>query len=427
MWQIFDITINFFQAILMTYYINRRCLLRKHSFYYDIALIFCICTVITLLDCVQIYYLDNLVFLVPFLFSICFRKCRVVDLLFWCLLLCIVFSLDSTLASGLVYALAGAKWEDLLSNDSYRFFYIISANLLHTVLIVLICNIHRNNHSTSYSVIFFFLLSLLAQFSSAECFFASQIHIIDQTYYATYGSIGLLFSMIFTIVLYELILKETELRRKLELEMQTTRLINSHQEELRTIYSNMLSTQHDLRHRITAAEEILAHNKDSYQDAIDMLQSTSVLNEYITGNIGTDAVLAAKTAVMNDNNIHFSFNPCPLSNLPLPERDFIILLANMLDNAIEAVMRIPFSVSDREIYLSFSRTWNIFSICCINSIDPKTIHQKDDMFISSKEHPELHGYGIRSIQKIVEAAGGLSEFTSDNECFYVKIILPMED
>lgn len=427
MWSVFETTINFYQASLITYYVNKRCALQKHSFLYDIILIICIGATITLLDTVNIYYLDNLVFLLPIIFSMILRKSHITDVFFWCTLLCIVFSIDSTLASSLVYALTGTNWTQMINSDSFRLFYIISANLFHTVLSVFICNIHRNGSSISFRALLCLFLLLLAQLSAAECFFASQIQAIHSNYFATYGCVGLFFSIVLTVVLYEIMHKESDIRRKLEIEMQTTQLTKAHQEELRTIYSNMLSAQHDLRHRILAAEEILAKNEGSFQDAINMLQNTDVLDEFITGNIGVDAVLAAKSAVMKENSIHFSFYPCPLSNLPLSEQDFVVLLSNILDNAIEAVMRLPISAKSREICLSFSHTWNIFSIACNNHFNPKTIQQRDGIYISSKEQPEIHGYGIRSIKKTVEDTGGLVEFTSDNEKFYVKIMLPMED
>ena len=79
----------------------------------------------------------------------------------------------------------------------------------------------------------------------------------------------------------------------------------------------MLSTQHDLRHRITVAEKILAANGAcAPQEAIDLLKDTKVLNEYITGNVAMDAILASKTAVMQEAGIRYDFYPVPLNKLP---------------------------------------------------------------------------------------------------------------
>ena len=428
MWQVFEIIINFYQATIMTFYVNRRCNLRKHNLLYDIAILLCIGTAITCLDYVHIYILDDLIFILPLAFSIFFRKGGIFDNFFWCILLGVIFSIDSTFTSSILSSITGAGWEDLLKQNDARMLYVVGANLLHTILIMSVCNIRRKDVTVSYGVTACFLLSLLSQFISAECFYLIRTKTTGDLSSATYGSVGLFLSMILTIVLYEIMIRETDARRKLELETQTSQLIGDHQEELRIIYSNMLSTQHDLRHRISVAEELLLHNETKMtHQAIDLLKDTEILNEFVTGNMGVDAVLVAKTATMKEAGITFSFYPCPLIKLPIPERDFVVLLSNILDNAIEAVMRLDTSSSSREVKLVLSRTWDIFSVICENDLNPSMIHQQDGEFISSKAHPELHGYGIRSVQRTVEDAGGLAEFSIEKKKFVVRIMLPMEE
>lgn len=428
MWQAFEIGINFYQAAIITFYVNKRCNLRKHSFISDIALLLCIGVAITCLDHVHIYLLDDLIYIFPLAYALYYRKGKLTDVLFWCVLLGMIFSIASTFTSGLLSSITGAGWKDMLEKSDVRILYIIGANLLDTLLIVIICNIGRKNAVVSRGAITCFLLSLLAQFISAECFYLIRIQAAGDLSAATYGSIGLLVTMVLTIVLYEIMIREADIRRKLELEAQTIQLADAHQEELRTIYSNMLATQHDLRHRIAAAEEILSQNDaNTTREAMDLLKETRVLNEFVTGNMGVDAVLVAKSATMKEAGIHFSFYPCPLVKLPVHERDFVVLLSNILDNAIEAVMRLPAASSSREVKLVLSRNWDIFSIICENDMDPETICQQDGVFISSKAHPELHGYGIRSIQRTVDDAGGLAEFTMEKRKFAVKIMLPMEE
>ena len=427
-WPAFEIAANFYQATIMTFYVNKRCSLKNHSIGYDIALIICIGLTITGLDYIHVYLLDDIVFFLPLLFAVIFRKGRLADIIFWCILLGVIFSIDATFSSGIISTLTGAKWEQMLEKGNARLLYIIGANLLHTIIIVSICNIGRKNAGVSRGATVCFLLSLLVQFAAAECFFLIQIQASGNLSSALYGSIGLFISMILNIILYEIMIREADIRRELELESQTAQLIDAHQEELRTIYSNMLSTQHDLRHRIAAAEEILSQNDiNKTHEAMELLKNTKVLNEFVTGNIGVDAVLVAKSAVMKAASIKFSYYLCPLSQLPIHEREFVVLLSNILDNAIEAVMKLPPASSPREIKLTLSRNWDIFSIVCENNMNPDTIHQQDGFFLSSKIHPELHGYGIRSIQRTVDDAGGLVEFSIDTNIFSVRIMLPMEE
>ena len=138
-------------------------------------------------------------------------------------------------------------------------------------------------------------------------------------------------------------------------------------------------------------------------------------------------MLASKSAVIDENHIRLRFYPIPLGQLPLPETKFAVLLSNILDNAIEGVMRLPEISESREIELIFSRNWDMFSIICKNDADISTIVRKNNQFISSKTHPNLHGYGTKSMQRTVEEAGGLIEYEIEDNKFVVNILLPMEE
>ncbi len=107
-----------------------------------------------------------------------------------------------------------------------------------------------------------------------------------------------------------------------------------------------------------------------------------------------------------------------------------MLLANILDNAIEGVLRIPGKEQEDsrgEIILTMNRNWNNFLIQCINDYDKTQVQQEDGVFLSSKDSPEVHGIGTRSIRKIVSDAGGLVDFSMGETQFTVDIILPMTD
>ena len=100
-----------------------------------------------------------------------------------------------------------------------------------------------------------------------------------------------------------------------------------------------------------------------------------------------------------------------------------MLLGNLLDNAIEGVMRLPASNPTRTIHLSFSKVWEMLFISCTNDIDEKQIKRHGSEFVSTKEHPELHGFGTKSMKKIVYDAGGTIDFNIEHGKFSVEIML----
>lgn len=188
----------------------------------------------------------------------------------------------------------------------------------------------------------------------------------------------------------------------------------------------MLAEQHDLRHRVAAAEEILtaATVDDGQRSSIlQLLQSDAQTRLFITGSVAVDAILKAKSTVMENAGITFEFVEYPLMPLPISEQNFCMLLGNLLDNAIEGVMRLPASAPSRCIRLSFSKVWNMLFITCTNDADGSTIKRHGDEFISTKEHPELHGFGMKNMKKIVDAADGTLEYKIGQNRFTVEIML----
>jgi Signal transduction histidine kinase regulating citrate/malate metabolism len=339
-----------------------------------------------------------------------------------------IFSIDSTLTSSLITLLTNATWDEMLAQGDVRIIYVTSANLLHTLIIASLATFTRKHHIIYPGGAVCLLLSLGVQLAVAECFFVIRILSPMERPLTAYGSLGMLVSMILTVALHEIMIKQTERQLELEVESQANQLINAHQEDLRAIYSSMLSTQHDLRHRIIAAEQMLMSQQDKASSEVaELLKDTDVLHEYVTGNISVDAILTSKTAVMQKSDIHFSFYSTPLDQLPLSEKQFIIILSNILDNAIEGIMRLPSDACSREIKLIFSRNWDIFSVICENDMNPETISFKDGNFVSSKEVSFMHGFGTQSVRKIVESAGGMIDYSAEDKKFIVNIMLPMEE
>lgn len=428
MWPYAEIVVNIYQAFLITYYTVTRCNLPKHSSFYDLLVMAIITVGIFLCENLTPYVLQNVLFLIPLAYAIFLRKTHFWDTLFWIAVMGIIFSSSITVVSMFISAFGVvAGWTEMLEPGKSRLLFLFSSNILITFLLYVISRIKNVTCSLPPRTSVCFVLVLIAQTIVSECLSSISLQLDNKnTILAMVGSLGLLCCLFLTILLYKSMIQETESKRLLELEAQTTRLNETHQEELRAIYSNMLAAQHDMKHTVLVAKQILAERGEDVSESIkDILSQTDPVYEHITGNIGIDAVLTVKSIAMRNSEIHFELCPCPLKELPLPERSFVILLSNILDNAIEGVNRIAVSDKAPMIKLSFMRNWDTFSIRCENDMNPETITIENGNYTSSKGNTQIHGFGIKSIRKIVEEAGGIVDFITNNQKFIVKILLPM--
>jgi len=426
MWTILEIVINLYQSFLMIFFIKKRTADDRSISFLEVAAWFLTAVFLSLTGFGLLPVPDTLVFLFPFIYSLIASNEKWYACAVWSIVLALVFISSTSVIMDLVAGLTDASWDILMQPGKMRFLSIIGANLTITIFTVVIANWNKHPYSSSPASVVCFLVLLFVELVINETLYILQLTLqIDHSLFF-FANLMVMVAMILTLILFETTNRLSGQLREKELSLQTLQLSREHQEELRTMYTGMLSTQHDLRHRISLAEGILnsGNNNSEKEKALQLLKDTDVLNEFITGNTTIDAVLTAKSTIMKQAGIRFDYSPCSLSELPIDEQSFCILLSNLLDNAIEGVMRLPASAPSRAIRLELAKSRSTFFITCKNDMDPETIKLGKSGFISSKPHSEIHGFGTRSIQQIVSKADGWCKFIPSGRHFIVQIMFP---
>ncbi len=310
------------------------------------------------------------------------------------------------------------------SEDAVIIYYFVG-NAAVTVVMSITIRLSRAAHEPPRKEMPLFVAMLAILFIINECFFVARLsgHADPSLLLGAFCAFA---GMLLVMVLYERLTALNSKQRQAERAAQTAQLVAEHQEELKGIYQHMLAVQHDLRHCMAAAEEMLSSpdlSAAQRHEALSLLQSPSQPRLFFTGCLAVDALLRAKTIIMENAGISFALAEQPLTPLPIPERDFCMLLGNLLDNAIEGVLRLPAHSPSRKIRLSFSRIWDVLLITCVNDAHLASIKRRGDTFLSSKDRSELHGFGIQSMRGTVEKAGGSIEFHVGRDQFTVEIML----
>lgn len=420
-----DLLLSAYQGVLLIYLMKKQFVQRPHSFLYEVVSVLLVVLFFSSIQYLNLPIPDNLVLLIPFIYIKLTSREGLLPCIFWTAVDGFMFVGTLTLVSGLFDIQIGLNGGVLAASDETAIFYALSANAALTVVFNILARFGKVEHIISWKQTVLFLLMLLLCFGINECFFMARLAEQSDSVLML-GAAGSFVVMILTMILYERLTESTRKQHQSELEAQTTRLVSEHQAELKSIYKNILAEQHDLRHRVAAAEEILSSaNLDGEQrrHVISLLRGLEPSRTFRTGNIAVEAILKAKAAIMENAGIDFEVVECPLVSLPIAEQQFCMLLGNLLDNAIEGVMRLPASHPSRHIRLSFAKVWDMLFITCTNDADSSTIKRQGDDFISSKVRPELHGFGTKSMKKIVEKAGGTIEFDVKQDEFTVQMML----
>lgn len=150
--------------------------------------------------------------------------------------------------------------------------------------------------------------------------------------------------------------------------------------------------------------------------------SSNFNNERIvinTNHVIINAVLNTKYAEALSKNIVVIFRVNDLSDLQISDEDLVIILSNLLNNAIEACEQCE---RNRVLKLKFVREESLIILSVKNTCNHKVIVQNNEIKTSKIVKPEEHGIGIKNIIKALEKYDASYVIKNDKEDFYFSIM-----
>ncbi len=179
---------------------------------------------------------------------------------------------------------------------------------------------------------------------------------------------------------------------------------------------------HDLRHQIrnlkNSHKQISEDELSQIEDAI-RIYDTKVK----TGNDSLDIILQEKSLKCNNDNITFDYIIDGKLLSFMKENDVYSLFGNIIDNSIEACLKIS-DTEKRIIRLKIkSAADGVFAI----EENPYVGEMKmvDGLPVTDKKDSDYHGFGLKSILHIVKAYHGTMKITNDNQNYRISIFFPM--
>ena len=149
-------------------------------------------------------------------------------------------------------------------------------------------------------------------------------------------------------------------------------------------------------------------------------------NNYInSGNRILDLLLMNKFKMCKEKGINFKYNLTTQNLSRLNALDIISIFGNVIDNAIEACLKIKDSNIDKKIKLRGTLVNRFFVIKCKNT-KVNNVNSKNNKLITDKKDLFLHGIGIDSIRSSVKKYNGNVEINLDKNSFTMIIYIPIK-
>ncbi|MFR3576876.1 MAG: sensor histidine kinase [Mediterraneibacter gnavus] len=178
---------------------------------------------------------------------------------------------------------------------------------------------------------------------------------------------------------------------------------------------------HDTKHHFLIVQEYLKNeeyeNLQKYVKQIsDEFQRT--VPKVYTGIKILDFILEQKRVVAQKSGIRYEIDTMLLTGIPTTEQETCALFGNLLDNAIEACCLVE--TEEKWIEIQIQQINQLLSIEVINTFETPCI-RKQGVFETIKEERSVHGYGIKSMRRIVDKYQGIITYEEKEKIFTTKI------
>lgn len=191
-------------------------------------------------------------------------------------------------------------------------------------------------------------------------------------------------------------------------------------EALSISYASQRKLSHDFCVHIDALSALLSVYKlDEAKRYIENIQAAQTMRVLLvkSNHPVIDALLNQKASIAQKNNIDIQLEVNDLSNLQIATDDLAILLANILDNAIEACVGFQ---GERRITVKLVLT-NELLFSVRNTCEPVEI--RNNQIATTKKPIELHGYGLPNVITIIKKHDADFAIDYQNNCFQFTTII----
>lgn len=202
-------------------------------------------------------------------------------------------------------------------------------------------------------------------------------------------------------------------------------LIKKHYDEVQNMYRATRGWRHDYHNHIQTMKVYLQMQEynqlDKYLQELDK-DLTTVDTVIKTGNVMIDAILNSKISLAKSRDINVNAKAIVPPELKISEVDLSLIIGNLMDNAMEAVMKIE-DKEQRFIRVYVDILKGQLYIYIMNSTC-ENLKRVGNIFKTTKKHAG-HGLGLSRVDKVVKQYNGYLDRQWEEDVFATEIMLPL--
>lgn len=210
------------------------------------------------------------------------------------------------------------------------------------------------------------------------------------------------------------------LHLRMESAVEFAEKANQYMDEVRMV-------RHDMNRHLAVLHLYLSDQK--YEEAANYLERLQVQSgetavEIYCGHLLINFLVGKYRKQAEEKGIGFSWDIRVPDQIGIADEDLCSLLDNILENALEACMKMK--PEDADIRLVISMENDVLRIRCSNCFQGE-LKEHYGSYGTTKKDKSVHGYGIQIIRKICENYGGGLSVRAEDGRFVLKAAVPQRN
>lgn len=233
--------------------------------------------------------------------------------------------------------------------------------------------------------------------------------------------------LLFNVIIFEIYIKTNEVfmyEKERTIYAQQVGIISENTIEQKKMLEDFHEEKHNLINELVVLRgSIEDGDKESAIRNLNKIIHNCSNTESVSnsGNSTVDAIINFKYTTARENGIDFRLKIFIPTELPIEQCDIGVVLGNSIDNAIEAVRKCE--TSKKVIEISMGVKKEAWIIVIKNPYEEEIKRDRNGKILSTKTRKYRCGYGLKSIERIVEKYQGEVIIDTENEKFSLTMVL----
>ena len=310
----------------------------------------------------------------------------------------------------------------LLETDAGLVFYTVFSKIFFFAVIYLLIHLFKGKKLNQEQYGHFEILLMLIPVSSIFIIF-TLLSIGETSAFAPPIDFLVTICAVFLLMVNLLVFGINQYNQKKSQEYADLQLLLQKESDSVEYYEMMLAQNenqsiliHDIKKHLQSIKLLNEkHDSDKINAYIQQLMESSDLRETtnICDNEMLNAILCRYQRQCNDKHIHFHTDIRSGTVQYIYQHDLTSLFCNLLENAMESAENIPDSFIELTVQKKENSPFVI--IILINSCQNTPVYNQEGVPVSHKLDNGRHGFGIKSIKKVVKQYHGNLQMYYDND------------